>query len=143
MSSLLPGGGEIDALAREIFARMQRDESDAAADDPQGYLFRLADDVANERSRDSQQSHRPAAGWSGHLVAENGELRDPARLDSLRKDVEAVMKGLPRCHREAFVLYSNEGLNCEQIAQRQGVAREVVLQKLVRTYTRLRFRLEG
>jgi len=112
---------EIDDVAQEVFARLQREDINAVVADPQGYLLRVAQDVMNERKRRAGRQSPPEAS---------------------RERFESVMRELPPCHREALVLHSNEGLTCSQIAKRQGLSREVVLRKLTRTYARLRMGLE-
>jgi len=61
-----PPDGEIDALALEVFARLQSDDGDAAAEDPQAFLFRLADQVAYERRRRALDHTIPARTGSKH-----------------------------------------------------------------------------
>ena len=123
---------EIDSLALEVFERLQRENTDEAIDDPQGYLFRIADEVAKAREEQQAQAQNPARSIRLHL--QEGAEPDP---EALRR-IEVVMRKLPPCHREALILHANEGLTCAQIAQRQGLSRYAVLQKLTRTYTKLR-----
>ena len=40
--------GDIDDLAQEVFLRLLRYSDDITVDNPQGYLFRIAANVANE-----------------------------------------------------------------------------------------------
>jgi RNA polymerase sigma factor (sigma-70 family) len=123
---------EIDSLALEVFERLQRENTDEAVDDPQGYLFRIADEVARAREEQMAQTQRPATSMR-RLLQEGAEPHP----DALRR-IESVMRRLPPCHREALILHANEGLTCAQIAQRQGLTHYAVLQKLTRSYAKLR-----
>ena len=125
--------GEIDALALEVFARLQSDGSDAAVEDPQAFLFRLADEVAYERRRRALDHTIPRENWIKTLG-----LANPEALAITLERFESVMRTLPPCHREALLLHSNAGLSCSEIARRLGLSQHAVMQKLTRTYATLR-----
>ena len=130
---------ELDGLALEVFARLQRENHDAAVDDPQGYLFRLADEVANERQeRARRHGLTEDKSLPDDIRIKAAALSNPAALGASRERFESVMRELPPCHREALILHSSQGLTCSQIAKRQGQSQQAVLQKLTRTYARLR-----
>jgi RNA polymerase sigma-70 factor (ECF subfamily) len=132
---------DVDDLAQEVFLRLLR-YGDATVDNPQGYLFRIAANVANEwreRAR-HRQPHDPA--WLDELPM---EPRDEPHIIAARRSalehVRAVVQTLPARQRQVLLLHVNEGLTYKQIAERMRITYRVVLRDLTRAYSQLRLRL--
>lgn len=134
---------DIDGLAQEVFERLQRDGDDAGVGDPQGYLLRVAADVANEW-RDKARSRRPRnPGSLTEVQLEPCEESENTAARALaRKRLQAIVQSLPRRQSEVLLLHFQDGLTCGQIAQKQGRSHKAVLQDVTRAYGRLRFELE-
>ena len=64
--------GDIDDLAQEVFLRLLRYSDDIAVDNPQGYLFRIAANVANEWRERSRVRKPHDDSWLEELQIESG-----------------------------------------------------------------------
>ena len=132
---------DVDDLAQEVFLRLLR-YGDATVDNPQGYLFRIAANVANEwreRAR-VRQPHEDA--WLEELAIE--PHREPQNIEARNRVIEhvrAAVQGLPTRQRRMLLLHINEGLTYKQIAARLNTTYRVVLRELTRAYSQLRIRL--
>src|ERR1044072_2199916 len=62
--------GDIDDLAQEVFLRLLRYSDDVAVENPQGYLFRIAANVANEWQERARHRKPHAASWLEDLQVE-------------------------------------------------------------------------
>lgn len=132
---------DVDDLAQEVFLRLLR-YGDATVDNPQGYLFRIAANVANEwreRAR-HRQPHEEA--WLYELPMEaQHEPENVAARSSVRAHIAAAVQTLTPRQRQVLWLHVNEGLTYKQIAERLSITYRVVLRDLTRAYSRLRMRL--
>jgi RNA polymerase sigma factor (sigma-70 family) len=134
---------EIDDLAQEVFLRLLRYSDDVAVDNPQGYLFRIAANVANEW-RDRSRVRRPHdRGWLDELRIEpSGEPENAFEQDRVNACVRAAVERLPPRQREVLLLHVNDGLTYKQIARQLGMTYRMVLRDLTRAYGRLRSELK-
>lgn len=135
---------EIDDLAQEVFLRLLRYSDDVTVDNPQGYLFKIAANVANEwreRSRVRQPHDRS---WLDELQIDPSDQPDNAMFQNrVSKHLQAAVDQLPRRQREVLLLHVNEGLTYKQIADRLGVTYRIVLRDLTRAYASLRMQLKA
>jgi RNA polymerase sigma factor (sigma-70 family) len=133
---------DVDDLAQEVFLRLLRYSDDVAVTNPQGYLFRIAANVANEwqeRVR-NRQPHDPS--WLAELKVGQGEEPENAvGRDLTGERVRAIVQRLPPRQREILLLHIDDDLTCAQIAQRLQVSRRIVQRDLAQAYSRLRLRL--
>lgn len=136
--------GEVDDLAQEVFLRLLRYSDDVAVENPQGYLFRIAANVANEwreRSRVRQPHDRS---WLDELQIDPSDQPDNAVFQNrASKHLQAAVNKLPKRQREVLLLHVNEGLTYKQIADRMGVTYRIVLRDLTRAYASLRLQLKA
>lgn len=130
---------DVDDLAQEVYLRLLRYADDIAVENPQGYLFRIAANVANEWRERARPTKPQDDSWLNELspAADNpeGVLIKPNEL------VQAAIDQLPKRQREALLLHVNEGLTYKQIADRLGLTYRIVLRDLTRAYTTLRMQL--
>jgi RNA polymerase sigma factor (sigma-70 family) len=133
--------GDIDDLAQEVFLRLLRYSHDVLVDNPQGYLFRIAANVANEwreRSR-IKKPHDPT--WLDEIVMD--EEYQPEKLlerEQLNETVEEAFFRLKP--RQQLVLREHtSGLTYGQIAEKHGLTYRIVLRELTRAYSTLRMEL--
>jgi RNA polymerase sigma factor (sigma-70 family) len=134
--------GDIDDLAQEVFLRLLRYSDDVAVDNPQGYLFRIAANVANEWRERSRVRRPHDDSWLEELQIESGEEPENAFARSRTNEyVQAAVDRLPPRQREVLLLHVNEGLTYKQIAQQRGLTYRIVLRDLTRAYSTLRMQL--
>lgn len=135
---------EVDDLAQEVFLRLLRYSDDLAVENPQGYLFRIAANVANEwhgRSRVRQPHDRS---WLDELQIDPSEQPDNAEFQSrVSKHLHGAVSKLPQRQRQVLLLHVNDGLTYKQIADRMGVTYRIVLRDLTRAYASLRIQLKA
>jgi RNA polymerase sigma-70 factor (ECF subfamily) len=134
--------GDIDDLAQEVFLRLLRYSDDIAVDNPQGYLFRIAANVANEWRERSRVRRPHDDSWLDELQIESGEQPENAFTRTRTNEyVQAAVDRLPPRQREVLLLHVNEGLTYKQIAQQRGLTYRIVLRDLTRAYSTLRMQL--
>lgn len=134
--------GDIDDLAQEVFLRLLRYSDDVAVDNPQGYLFRIAANVANEWRERSRVRKPHDDSWLEELQIEAGDEPENAFARTRANEyVLAAVARLPPRQREVLLLHVNEGLTYKQIAQLKGLTYRIVLRDLTRAYSTLRMQL--
>jgi RNA polymerase sigma factor (sigma-70 family) len=134
--------GDIDDLAQEVFLRLLRYSDDIAVDNPQGYLFRIAANVANEWRERSRIRKPHDDSWLEELQIDSGDEPENAFARSRATEyVQAAVDRLPPRQREVLLLHVNEGLTYKQIAQQRGLTYRIVLRDLTRAYSTLRMQL--
>jgi RNA polymerase sigma factor (sigma-70 family) len=134
---------EIDDLAQEVFLRLLRYSDDVTVDNPQGYLFRIAANVANEWRDRARQRKPHDESWLHELQIEASEEPENAVARSLADEqIRAAVQRLPKRQREVLLLHVNEGLTYKQIAGRMNLTHRMVLRDLTRAYSQLRMQLK-
>ena len=135
---------EVDDLAQEVFLRLLRYSDDAAVENPQGYLFRIAANVANEW-RDRSHVRQPhEQSWLDGLQIDPSAQPDNSVFQSrVNKHLQHAVSKLPKRQREVLLLHVNDGLTYKQIADRLGVTYRIVLRDLTRAYGALRMQLKA
>ena len=135
---------EVDDLAQEVFLRLLRYSDDVAVENPQGYLFRIAANVANEWRDRSRVRQRHEQSWLDELQADPSAQPDNSAFQSrISKHLHNAVNKLPKRQREVLLLHVNEGLTYKQIADRLGVTYRIVLRDLTRAYGQLRVQLKA
>ena len=134
---------DLDDLAQEVFLRLLRYSDDVAIDNPQGYLFRIAANVANEWQERARLRRPHDDSWLEDLQVEfNDEPENTIAREVAREYMQEAVDKLPRRQREVLLLHVNEGLTYKQIAERQGLTYRVILRDLTRAYSQLRIELK-
>ncbi|MFC4314931.1 RNA polymerase sigma factor [Steroidobacter flavus] len=134
--------GDIDDLAQEVFLRLLRYSDDVAVDNPQGYLFRIAANVANEWRERSRVRKPHDDSWLDELQIEARDEPENAFARTRADEyVQRAVDRLPPRQREVLLLHVNEGLTYKQIAQQRGLTYRIVLRDLTRAYSTLRMQL--
>jgi RNA polymerase sigma factor (sigma-70 family) len=132
---------DVDDLAQEVFLRLLR-YGDSEVENPQGYLFRIAANVANEWRERARQ--RQPHGEEGLDELRLDAHQEPQNIEARRRTLEhvrAAVQALPARQRRVLLLHVNEGLTYKQIAQHMSITYRVVLRDLTRAYGRLRIQL--
>ena len=134
---------DLDDLAQEVFLRLLRYSDDVAIDNPQGYLFRIAANVANEWQERARHRKPHDDSWLEDLQVDFGDEPENAiAREVAHKHMQDAVNKLPRRQREVLLLHVNEGLTYKQIAARQGLTYRVILRDLTRAYSQLRMQLK-
>jgi RNA polymerase sigma-70 factor (ECF subfamily) len=134
---------DLDDLAQEVFLRLLRYSDDVAIDNPQGYLFRIAANVANEWQERARHRKPHDDSWLEDLQVEfNDEPENAIAREVAREYMQEAVDKLTRRQREVLLLHVNEGLTYKQIAERQGLTYRVILRDLTRAYSQLRMQLK-
>jgi RNA polymerase sigma factor (sigma-70 family) len=135
---------EVDDLAQEVFLRLLRYSDEIAVENPQGYLFRIAANVASEWREHSRVRQPHDRGWLDELqIDPSGQPDNAAFQNRFSKHLQNVVAGLPVRQRQVLLLHVNEGLTYKQIADHLGVTYRIVLRDLTRAYASLRLQLKA
>jgi RNA polymerase sigma factor (sigma-70 family) len=136
--------GEVNTLAQEVFHRLLRYRDDIAVENPQGYLFRIAANVANEWRDHSRPRSSNDRGWLDQLQIDPLDQSDNAAFQArVSKHLQSAVNTLPKRQRDVLLLHVNEGLTYKQIADRLGITYRIVLRDLTRAYGALRMQLKA
>lgn len=131
--------GDVADLASEVFLRVLRYSDSIEVENQQGYLFRIAANVANEWRERSRNCKPHDSDWLDGLEVDT-EFEPVAiheAADQKRK-VEAAYARLPPRQRHILLLHLNEELTYKQIAARERLTYRIVLRDLTRAYAQLR-----
>jgi RNA polymerase sigma factor (sigma-70 family) len=133
---------DIDDLAQEVFLRLLRYSDDVAVQNPQGYLFRIAANVASEWRERACNRKPHEESWLEDLPVQPGEEPENELARTLiHRRLQAAVKKLPRRQQVVLQLHVNDGMTYKQIAAHLGVTHRIVLRELTRAYSGLRMQL--
>lgn len=136
---------QVDDLAQEVFVRLLKyADGSAPIENEQGYIFRVAANVASEwRERAAQSKphfHIEAdADLADSLIEHGGrEPHTTHEAEDYSAALERVVDQLPVRHVQVLRLHIHESLTYNQIAKKLKISPRMVLRDLTRAYTRLR-----
>jgi DNA-directed RNA polymerase specialized sigma24 family protein len=116
----------IDDLASEVFLRLREELGDPAVEDPQGSLCATLVEIEKECRTLAQEA------------TIGGSMKTGGQAPS---QVERALQSLTPDQRDALFLHLGKGMTCLEISHQTGIPREIVLNDLVRAYSRLRLLL--
>ena len=137
---------DAEDVAQEAFLRLMRSERVEELENPRGFLFQTAANLAVDRGRQQQlraQKQREI-GPQMKDAAQRDRSSSPevARQGQERlQQVAKALNELPRKCRRAFVLHRFEGKSHREIAGELGVSRSTVEKYVMRAVEHLRRRL--
>lgn len=135
--------GDIDDLAQEVFVRLLRYSDHVLVDNPQGYLFRIASNVASEWLERCRVRKPHDADWLDDLVMDECEQPDAiVEREFHNEHIQAAVNALPPRQREVLLAHVNEGRTYMQIAQERDLTYRIVLRDLTKAYSTLRSKLQ-
>jgi RNA polymerase sigma factor (sigma-70 family) len=133
---------DVDDLTQEVFLRLLRYCDDTAVANPQGYLFRIAANVANEWRERARVRHRHDDVWLDELQIDPCKQPENAtRSEDRDRMVQAAVQSLPSRQREVLLLHV-DGLTYKQIAHTKSLTYRIVLRDLTKAYSSLRLQLK-
>lgn len=134
---------DLDDLAQEVFVRLLRYSADVAIENPQGYVFRIAANIANEWAE-------RVVNRGGHIDIEDQEIQHFEQLivevdpESVANEIDetntiwAAVQQLPTRQRRILLRHIRDGKTYKQIAAERGISYRIVLRDLTRAYVHLR-----
>jgi RNA polymerase sigma factor (sigma-70 family) len=133
---------EIDDLTQEVFLRVLRYSDHNNVENPKGYLFRIAANVASEWRARARVCRPHENAWLDDLQIEaNKQPENATRSDDRDRVVRAAVQQLPSRQREILLLHVHDDLTYKQIARHRGLTYRIVLRDLTRAYSSLRMQL--
>lgn len=134
--------GDVEDLVQDVFKRVMRYSDDIAVDNPQGYLFRIAANVANEWRERARVRCPHEDTWLESLeISLEDQPENIHEREQFVKTVQAACDRLPPRQRMILLLHVNDGLTYKDIAARHRLTYRIVLRDLTRAYAQLRFEL--
>lgn len=135
---------DLDDVAQEVFLRLLRYGDDVIVDNPQGYLFRIAANVASEWRERARMRRPHDQSWLQELQVDAAdEPENAVARFAVQEQVQAAVERLPPRQRVVLLLHVNDGLTYQQIAQQLGLSYRAVLRDLTRAYSQLRMQLSA
>ncbi len=128
---------DVDDLAQEVYLRLLRVPKPELVTNPQGYLYRVALNVAEEwRQRAAQSREHSSDPLSGLASGEDLELE--ARDEQRDGVVQQSLARLPQASRTALILHVRDGLTYDEVAAHMRVTRRAVKRYVAKGYAALR-----
>lgn len=136
-------GNESDAndLAQEAFIRFSNIPGDTVVENPQGYLFRIAANLAG-RFLKSRSATPPAVDLQD--IEETSEASDGDTFQrgmearSAVRRLDAILEELPPLYRAVLLLRKRDGFSHTEIAERLGISPHTVHHYLTKALARCR-----
>ena len=124
-------------LTQETWLRAAHAQGAAAIDNPRGYLFSIASNLALDHQR--HVGHRVELQAAAEVVEAVADRRpSPENVVLYRSEFARLLRVVdqlsPRC-REVFVLGKFEGLSLAEIGQRLDISRNTVVTHMVNALT--------
>ena len=134
---------ELDDLKQEIYMRLLRMDQVECLRQPLAYLYTVASNVVADYTIAERQREHVITADSDAL---EDWANDPAKAlpdslaerMSLERQLDQALKELPPLQAQALVLHYQEGLTCEEIANRLGLSVKSVDKYLTRAKVRMR-----
>jgi RNA polymerase sigma factor (sigma-70 family) len=133
--------GDIDDLSQEVFLRLLRYSNETVVENPQGYLFRIAANVANEWRERARVRKPHDDAWLEDLIDESDTPEAAHWREQLGRRINDAVDALPDRQGLILLMHVNDRLTYKQIAVDLGITYRIVLRDLTRAYTTLRFEL--
>lgn len=133
---------EIDDLAQEVFVRLLRYSEDITVDNPQGYLFKIASNVASEWRERARVRYQHDPELLDGLVMDEGEQPE-ALIERWSEDdrIQDAVGRLPPRQRDLLELHVWDGRTYKEAAKDRDLTYRIVLRDLTKAYSTLRSQL--
>lgn len=131
----LPDKTDVDDCAQEAFLHIWRQESRGALrEDPKGYIFMTARNVARDlwrRNRVRQRQHHVELTQNIDAVRNIENEQSLAEREAVRL-IEAHLKYLREPTKTVFLLFHVEQMTCDAIAKRLNMSKRTVEREVAR-----------
>lgn len=135
----------LDDLAQEVFLRLWRGLPHFRGEaQTKTYLYRIIVNVAKDEWKRRKRAEielpldDPGGGWENRLHSADPNAADVLALATLKSEVDAALNELSSNERNALVLYHQEELSYQEVADALGVPINTVRTYLHRGRERLR-----
>jgi RNA polymerase sigma factor (sigma-70 family) len=136
-------GMDVDDLAQEVFIRLLRYPPDEVVENPAGYLFRIAANVASEYRQLSRVRKTHDESWLDDLPIDPAyESESILEREQTNRMLQAVIDTLPSRQRQILFMHVYDRLTYKQIGAELGLTYRTVLRDLTRAYAYLRKNVE-
>jgi len=135
---------DLDDVAQEVFLRLMRYDRTELIEHPQAYLYKMASNVAAEWAIRGRYQRSREPDWVAALAADDhsDNVEDQADQIELQDEIERALVTLTPQQRQVLKLQFYSGLNRAEIADRTGLTERSVKRALMKSYERLRHRLD-
>lgn len=126
-SRLRHARGDVPDLVQEVFLRLWRIPRPDAIQNPEAYLFTIANHVLHQYAM--RKSMTPATlnlFESASATSPEGDPATQAELQQRLQELDGALAGLSHKAQAALILYRRDGFSLEEIAERLGVSRAMV-----------------
>ena len=133
---------DVPDLVQEVFLRLWRIPRPEAIQNPEAYLFTIANHVLHQYAL--RQSMTPATLNLLETVPALSRESDPASQAEMQQRLEELagaMAGLSFKAQAALVLYRRDGFSLDEIARRLGVSRPMVKKYVAKAVLHCRLRI--
>jgi RNA polymerase sigma factor (sigma-70 family) len=131
---------DLDDVAQEVFLRLMRYGRMELIEHPQAYLYKMASNVAAEWALRGRYLRSGEPAWLGAVTGAQ-EVEDQAGALELQDQIEQALLTLTPQQREVLKLQFYAGLSRTEIARRLNLSERSVKRALVKSYEKLRTRL--
>lgn len=138
------GRADADDVIQDTYLRVRNMPSDTPIQNPQAYLFRMANNVAVDHVRRRNALERHISPIEFPDVG-SGEVSVDRVIDYRQRltALERVVADLPARQREAFLMHKFDGLSHQEIAAELGITRSAVEKLIMKALATCRDRLDG
>lgn len=134
---------DLDDIAQEVFLRLLRYSNTEMVSNPQGYLFSIASNVANEFQNRACRRQPHDNKWIDDLLEDDDHLPETeAERASEDRHVSEAVNELPTRMGVVVLMHINDGKTYKQIANELGLSYRIVLRDMTRGYAKLREKLD-
>jgi RNA polymerase sigma factor (sigma-70 family) len=136
-------GQDPDDLTQEVFARLAAREGQPEVENPEAFLFQIAQNLLRDEAR-RESTRRAGAETLLHHGEANFEELSPERVLRGKEHVKALaaaLNELPERTRAIFVLHRFEELKYSEIAARLGISTSLVEKSMMDAIRHLHFKL--
>lgn len=133
--------GDAQDLAQEAYLRLMRTKEPDLIRQPDAYLFRIADNLANEfllkQGKNPAKMDLDTATGAGLDGDENAFVRSVEAREAVRH-LEKILSELPPLYRAVLLLRKRDGLSHKEIADRLNISANTVHVYLTRALMQCR-----
>lgn len=134
---------DVDDLAQEVFARLLRYSEAELVENPQGYLFRIASNVATEWRERARIRYPHDDTWLESIEIHMDACPEGIyESEEFAKEVQAAMDTLPPRQNQILRMHVFDEMTYKQIAAELNLTYRIVLRDLTRAYSTLRMTIE-